>query len=157
MERQRWFRGLMDQWLPKCPPIKRLAFTASLLQPATGRRASYELLDSYLRCVDIDPESSEFLYRINRRRDSAIGVPGLVINRLSTWLGAKFVVLTGLVEAGIPEQPLRQQETSYCALELDINTAPDFPRLLPQGDLIRIFGELVESAVEIATRGDMRQ
>jgi hypothetical protein len=76
----------MDQWLQHCPPINRLAFTGSLLQPVDNHPAGYEILNRYMRWVEIDPQSSEFLYRINRRANST-AVQGLDLNRLSTWHG----------------------------------------------------------------------
>jgi len=156
MQWKDWFRGLMERWLLHCPPIHRLAFTASLLQPVPNHQAGYEMLNRYLRWVDIDPQSSEFLYRINRRRPSGTGIPGLTLNRLSTWVVAKFAVLVGVVVGGHPEQQFQPTESFACAVELDINTTPDFQGLLPQDDLIRIFTELVEAGVDIARHGDVR-
>jgi hypothetical protein len=156
LERKDWFRALMEQWLPRCPSIHRLAFTASLLQPVENHQAGYAMLDRYLRWVDIDPQSSEILYRINRRRDSGTGIPGLTLNRLSTWVVAKFAVLIRVIEGGHPEQQIQPTENFSCAVELDINTAPDFRGPLPHADLPRIFAELVEAGLEIAARGDAR-
>jgi hypothetical protein len=113
------------------------------------------MLDRYLRWVEIDPQSSEFLYRINRRATSTV-IQGMSINRLSTWLMGKFAVLVRIVDGGHPEQQIQPTETFACAVELDINTAPEFQGPLPHADLPRIFGELVASGVEIATRGDAR-
>lgn len=156
VQRKNWFRDLMERWLPRCPPIHRLAFTASLLQPTSNHQTGYELLNRYLRWVDIDPQSSEFLYRINRRRPSGTGIPNLMLNRLSTWVVAKFGVLVAAVGGGHPEQQFRPTENYACAVELDINTTPDFTGLLPQDNLIRIFTELVEAGVDIAQNGDAR-
>jgi hypothetical protein len=155
MEKQAWFRGLMEQWLQHCPPIHRLAFTASLLQSVPDHQAGYRMLDRYLRWVDLDPQSSEFLYRINRRANSTV-VQGMGINRLSTWLVGKFAVVVRIVAGGHPEQQVQPTETFACAVELDINTAPEFQGPLPHADLPRIFAELVAAGVEIARRGDPR-
>jgi hypothetical protein len=155
MEKQAWFRGLMERWLPHCPPIHRLAFTASLLQSVPDHQDGYRMLDRYLRWVEIDPQSSEFLYRINRRANSGV-VQGMSINRLSTWLVGKFAVLVRIVEGGHPEQQIEPTEKFACAVELDINTAPEFTGPLPHADLPCIFAELVAAGVEIATRGDAR-
>lgn len=155
IEKQAWFRGLMEQWLPHCPPIHRLAFTASLLQPVPDHPAGYRMLDRYLRWVEIDPQSSEFLYRINRRAESAV-VQGMGINRLSTWLVGKFAVSVRIITGGHPEQQIKPTETFACAVELDINTVPEFAGPLPHADLPRIFAELVTVGVEIAARGDER-
>lgn len=156
MERKDWFLDLMGRWLPHCPPIHRLAFAASLLQPVTDREAGYRMLDRYLRWVEIDPQSSELLYRINRPRVSGTGIRGLILNRLSTWVVAKFGVVMQVIQGGHPEQQFQPAENFACAVELDINTTPDFQGLLPPTDLVRIFAELIEAGVEIARRGDAR-
>jgi hypothetical protein len=155
-ERKDWFRGLMERWLPHCPPINRLAFAGTLLQPVDDHPAGYRMLDRYLRWLEIDPHSSDLVYRINRPRPSTTGVAGLRINRLSTWTVAKFTVVMRVLEGAHPEQQLFPGEKFACALELDINTTPDFQGLLPSNDLTRVFAELVESGIEIATRGDAR-
>ncbi len=158
-ERQGWFRGLMEQWLPHCPPINRLAFTASLLHPVDDHPSGYQLLDRYLRWVEIDPQSSEFLYRINRRMPTATGIQGLVINRLSTWAVGKFTVLAQAimgVDQPQADQQLLRGERFACVVELDVNTIPDFAGPLPQQDLPRIFAELVDAGVQLATHGDAR-
>jgi hypothetical protein len=155
MEKQAWLRDLMEQWLPHCPPIQRLAFTASLLQPVPDQPAGHRMLDRYLRWLEIDPQCSDLLYRINRRANSAV-VHGMSINRLSTWLVGKFGVFARVVQGGRPEQQVELTEKFACAVELDINTAPEFRGPLPPADLSRIFAELVNAGVEIAARGDAR-
>lgn len=156
LERKDWFRALMERWLPHCPAIHRLAFTASLLQPVEDHQAGYRLLDRYLRWVDVDPQSSEILYRINRRREARTAIPGLTLNRLSTWVVAKFGVLIRVVEGRRPEQEIQPADSFSCAVELDINTAPDFRGPLPHEDLPRLFAELIDAGLDIATRGDAR-
>ena len=157
VDRQAWFRDLMDQWLQHCPPINRLAFTASLMQPVENQKAGHEMLDRYLRWVDIDPQSSEFLYRINRRANSAV-VQGLDLNRLSTWVVAKFAVFDPTKDAGGQPQGRDSMwdEWIACAVELDINTAPEFQKELPRANLAAIFGELIDAGLHLATHGDAR-
>lgn len=156
-----WFRNHMHRWLTMSPPIRRLAFAAVLVQPVENREAGYAMLDRYLRSVDIDPQSTDFLYRINRRVRSRTDVPELHVNRLTTWSVGRFAVvvrgqLTGLAdqEAG---QQIARSETHACVLEFDINTVPEpAGRVLPREALPRVFDELVELGVDIATRGDIR-
>lgn len=159
MEKKDWFRNLMRRWLQTSPPIKRLAFSGVLLQPVESREAGYALLDRYLRWVDIDPQSSDLLYRINRPV-AASSVAGLRANRLITWSVAEFVVVVRAQLAASGQE--NQQQTArarahHCVLELDINTVPGSPdRELPHDALPRIFDELVNFGVDIATRGDVR-
>lgn len=82
------FSQLMLRWfaLGTCPPVRRLAFGAILLQPVEDRQTGYRQISAYLPSVRLDPEgSSDFSYQINRPRDSTSGISGLRINRLSKW------------------------------------------------------------------------
>jgi len=160
-ERRRWFVPLMQRWLATSPPLSRLGFVATLHQPVDNRHEGYRRLDRYLRHVEVDPENSDsFLYRINRRRVSG-AVPGLAINRLTTWAAMKLVSARGLftIGSGAPVQTQQEQaEWNSCFLELDINTAPDFSGgALPPDRLALLLAELADMGEEIATRGDVRQ
>ena len=87
-ERRDWFKNLMTPWLAAdCPPITRLGFACHLVQFAEERKACYGLLGKCLPTVKLnyDDDWGDFSYRINRRKASTSGVPGLKINRLSTW------------------------------------------------------------------------
>jgi hypothetical protein len=136
-----------------------VAFAGVLLQPVTTREAGYELLDRYLRCLDVDPQSSDLLYRINRRVPSRTGLAELQLNRLTTWSVGRFGVVVGtqlLGEAGQPGAGQVERVDRYaCVLELDINTVPEpRDRTLPSEGLSAIFNELLELGTEIAARGD---
>lgn len=158
MERQAWFCGLMERWLPNCPPLVRLAFNASLWHAVSDHQSGYRMLNRYLRCVEVDPGSSDFLYRINRARPSATTIQGLIVNRLSTWTVAKFAVALHAVSGGdvpqIERQPFQDSQRFFCAVELDINTNPNFQGPLPPQELASLFAELVSAGVQIATHGD---
>jgi hypothetical protein len=156
-----WFRNLLQRWFALSPPVRRLAFAGVVLQPVATRDEGYGLLDRYLRWLDVDPQSSDLLYRINRRVPSRTGVPDLGINRLMTWSVGRFEVLLRtqlLGEAGQPEAgQVERTERHACVLELDINTVPEpRDRILPQDALPAIFDELLELGTEIAARGDQR-
>ncbi|MFL5240529.1 MAG: hypothetical protein ACJ8FY_00315 [Gemmataceae bacterium] len=154
LERQLEFITAINRWLGTCPPIKRLAFGSLLLQPVLDHAEGYRLLDRYLRCVDVDPESSDFMYRLNRRRRSEIGIFGPPVNRLSTWAVARIsTVAIGAVPGGTH---MVQGETFACSLELDISTPAEFDGELPHDELPRVLTELAEFGVDIATDGDRR-
>lgn len=151
------FLRLMFKWfdLETCPPLRRLAFGATLYQPVDDRKAGYHQISAYLPYVKLDPEgSSDFTYQINRPRDSTSGISGLTINRLSKWS-------VGTVQA--MQFSLRGTSASYslggeysaCRLELDVNTKPDFQGDLTREQLPKVFKELVDLGVEIATQGDI--
>lgn len=145
----RWFT------VETCPPIQRLAFGTTLIQPVQNRPEGYRQIALYLPAIKLDAEgSSDFHYRINRRRPSKTEGQNLVINRLSTWSvmawgRAFFSVGAGRASAA--------SQTSGFALrlELDINTAQDFQGQLSKEQLPGIFEELVEMGKEIAQEGDI--
>jgi hypothetical protein len=147
------FRSITDRWLKEmCPSIARMAFGAVLLQPVVSHEKGYELLQSYLPGVKIDPqESSDFLYQINRPRFSKSGIPNLRMNRLSKWavVGTQALLIT----AG--KSVVKNMDVLATRLELDINTPQSFEGELSSDKLSTLFGELVELGGEIALRGDI--
>ena len=92
-DRRDWMIGLMSQWLEDSPPIKRLAFAGKLLQFVDSRDEAYRRMNGYLPGVEVDPDTTDFMYRVNRPRDSQTGIAGLRINRLCTWSAVKFNLL----------------------------------------------------------------
>lgn len=157
VDRRDWFRELMGAWLGKAPPLKRLAFAGRVEQPVASHVEGYELLNRYLRCVDVDPKSSDFLYRVNRRRSSRTGTPDLEINRLCTWGVRKQTLRVNASSLAMEPPQVAQSEFYSTIAEFDINTVPELPGgRLPSGEgLIAILHELVEFATEIATVGDI--
>ncbi len=150
-EKVDWFVELVNPWLAdSCPPLMRLAFHGKLLQAAATQREGYKILSRFLPKVDLEPNPNDFLLQINRRTNSTV-VDGLGLNRVSTWskLNVAFAVQPGT--------PFKWPEACYGALELDVNTAPEFPGPLPSRLLPRLFRELASLAVEIAERGDVAE
>lgn len=151
------FLRLMFHWfeIETCPLVQRLAFGAILLQPVEDRQAGYRLVSTYLPSVQLDAEgSSDFLYQINRPRNSDSGITALRVNRLSKWsVAARRRAEFSLGPGGVGYFP--GQEHFACCLELDINTVADFQGELHREQLPRIFEELVELGKEIAAEGDI--
>jgi hypothetical protein len=142
--------------------MKRLAFAGNLLQFVGSRTEAYNRLNRYLHGVqvDVDGDTTDFVYRVNRRRDSRTGIAGLRINRLCTWLATKLSFGMDAVSQGTGETqnvPIRLEQDA-CVLDVDINTVPDFPAPeLPHGSLLQIYTELVDIGLEAAELGDRRQ
>jgi hypothetical protein len=153
--RRDWFRDLMQQWLPTVPPLRRIAFSGRLEQGVSNHAEGYRRLDQYLRCVDLNPDSSDFIYRINRPRPSGTNTPDLVINRLSTWVLRKLTLKTNASSPAMEPPQVARLELYASSVEFDINTVPGYSgEALPQTALPDIFSELVDCATEIATHGD---
>lgn len=147
------FVPLMRRWLKDmCPRINRVAFGASIFQPVQDQKAGYETLGKYLPAVKIDPiGSSDFLYRINRPRQLKTGIPGLKINRLTSW---SVIRLESHLVA--PQRVFVQDlNLRACYVELDISTAQDHEGELPGDKLTSILDELLSESKEIATEGEI--
>ena len=151
------FEAVVDRWMPMCPPATRIAFGAVALIPQAGHDEGYATLARYLRnSVQVDPRSSDFLYRINRRRPSR-SVDGLVINRLSTWNVSKVITVGNILasrQTGTTEAQL-VNESYACRVELDVNTAPTFDGVFDPLAARRVFQELKELGLEILEHGDV--
>lgn len=148
------FGGLMARWLENCPALIRLAFGAIGHQPVRDRVEAYTLLARYLPAIEMDIEHSEdFLYQINRPRESAI-VTELKINRLSKWTAALFVGLRLDVSKAVIQQRLAGGQTS-CRMEFDISTDAARTKEFPRVQLPALFEELKNLALELATKGDV--
>ena len=153
-----WFVGLMARWLAgQHPPIKRLALNGKLVQYAASHESAYRKLSGYIPTVKLSPTSSDLIYRINRPRPSTSGVRGLRMNRLITWTVLKMLLQAqGITPTGevMPTQTTAG-EVFAVAAELDINTAWEFPGLLPSRKLPLLLRECAQLAAEVAGRGDV--
>ncbi len=153
-EALRVFRNFVLRWLETAPQLDRLAFGAVLNRPVASRIEGYHTIAPYLSRVQLDAErSSDFLYQINRPRESRLGVPRLNLNRLSKWsVAVRMLTQIGLVPVTAPQMvgTLRYA----CRLEMDINTVVGFGEL-PSASLPMIFQELLDLGLEIAVRGDI--
>jgi hypothetical protein len=152
------FTRLANRWLtsPLCPqPTVRLAFGLVVDLPVVDWQAGYRRLADYLP-FDPDPTtSSDFRYQINRQRDS-VSVPGTRIHRLMQWsVGLLLRQRLQLIETTLTATPEQDQVRCGCRLELDINTAPQTGKTIPQDRLSPLFGEMVGLAEEIIREGDI--
>ena len=144
------FQDVALRWLrlDNRPPLRRLAFGTTLLNPVADRQTGYEILNHYLPDVQVDLSSHDFLYQINRRRPSTV-VDNLLLNRLSKWHTQR---VQGLV-IGADGTLIRQPDTFACRLELDINSVPS-GETLPSEHLPHLFTELVTLASDLTRDGD---
>lgn len=149
------FRPLMLRWLDEmCPPIQRLAFGAIVTQPVGSHQEGYRQLSAYIPSVKLETEgSSDFLYQINRPRNTKTGISDLEINRLCKWsvIKARALFMTS------PPSKVVIQDLNLlaCRLEMDINTSQEYSSDLPPKQLSQIFQELTDFSKEIAANGDI--
>lgn len=150
------FLEIMIRWFKISPPLRRLAFGTVLVSPVNDRESGYELLGKYLPNVKLDPiGASDFLYQINRPRNSLSQISDLLINRLTRWSVLKRGVVGFDILLNSPTNIFPSSESLACRLELDINTSADYKGDLATEKLTTIFDELVFLTKEIAINGDI--
>ena len=153
------FAQVTNRWLSldSCPEIERIAFGAVLFASVDSRESGYRQLAAYLPGVDIDPEhSSDFLYQINRPRESTTEISNLTINRLTKWsvaliFGGGFLV--GPTQISYRETP---QKHIACRVEFDMSTNVGRQEPLPRDGIPSILSEFMDGAKEIVIEGDIR-
>lgn len=148
------FLDAVEKWLPKAPLIKRVAFSGTLLYPAATHDDGYLLLNRFLETVDVDPQSSDFVYRVNRKTSSKLGAEGLLVNQLMTWAAQKMAAKV-VVQTETPEQAV-VSEHYFALLELDVNTDHARTAALQPSDLPALCRELVAHATTRTVKGDTR-
>jgi hypothetical protein len=140
------FKSSMIKWMGKCDALKRIAFGATIFFPVDSHESAYKFLDKCIESVKLDPETSEFLYQINRRRPSKTLGEKLMINRLSKWRAIKF---------NLKINDLEVEESFACSIELDINNVPNEQIIIEKKFLTDLFVELIDLGTEIAVEGDI--
>ncbi len=148
------FVTLIQRWLPSCPDASRLALGGVLFQPQADRNVAYVQLQKYLPAVRLDPRTSEFLYQINRPRNTQTGIPQLRINRLTKWSVMLLQSLLIAAGEGSPTVTGTHREVA-CRLEVDLNSSAEFVGPLPPDRLVPLLNELATWAKEIAISGDV--
>lgn len=153
------FREILTGWLRGAPPYARIALGGVFVIPVENKEAGYKTIQEYLPSVKIDPEnSSDFLYQINRPRQSLVLARPCRINRLSKWSVMQvhpFQVLLSF--SPIAASPMQVTGPGFSAVrvELDINTAAENADLIPIDASEPLLGELVSFTQEILQRGDV--
>jgi hypothetical protein len=117
-----------------------------------SRRDAYLQLPQYVP-VEVDPESSDFLYQINLPKiPTSTGVPNIQLNRLTKWsVFIKRPIAMALSELGFVAQT---SGTGIAGLrvELDLNTtASEVP--LPREQFLPLVRELVSIGIDLPQTG----
>lgn len=139
--------GLAEKLAQK--PVQRLAIGMTVLGEAfQDRKAGYEAIGGYLPHLTLDPDSSDFFFRINRPRKSEF-LP-TYINRLSDWsvtmrLAASVSHAVGQVSTHTEYRP---------RIQLDVNTAADYAGPIEQH--AEVLNELMKLALQVTTEGDVK-
>lgn len=120
IEQSKLFFEALQGWLTDtCPPSKRIAFGAVLINELPDKKTGYQMLQSFLPIIKFDLDNwSEFFFQVNKKAISET-VDGLEINKLSKWNALR---LTRVIFEPTNAAPI---EFHACRLELDINTSAE--------------------------------
>lgn len=133
------------------PSTQRVALGLILISDVSDRQIGYRELANFIDGVPESTDAVDFLYQVNRPRDSRAGIEGLYINRLSKWSVAEYrVVIFAPAAASVATGALRY----HLRLELDINTMAEFEGLIPQQKVDKVIDDLFEGAHEICEQGN---
>jgi len=150
------FTDIVGTWLDGLPfPLTRLALGSILLLPVENQQQGYSILSGFLP-FSLDPNSADFLYRINRPVPSRSLEDGTVINRLSSWSVLQTQLVGFSVSLGMTQpEPLSSQPLSSfaCRLESDINTQASRTTPLPSDKYAALLAELSELTLCLAEQG----
>jgi hypothetical protein len=150
------FVGTTITWLEsRQNRFNRVAFGATLLKQVATVEAGYAELSPLLTSLTVDPaRMRDLLYRVNWPRESGV-ITGLTINRLTTWalvaLARKLLSMTG-ADLTVAQQ---QDLLHAVRLEVDHNTPADHSEHFDPSQIIAIYRELVDLAVENASKGEL--
>jgi hypothetical protein len=153
------FHRTMNNWLnsDNHPAIMRIALGWILYMPVPSKEEGYRFLSSYVHEVNIDPvNTSDFLFQINKPRNSSSGVQGLKINRLTKWSVQRSIFTVFQFTPGSSPSQMVADTQFACRLELDINTSPDFSQPLPNDRLPSLLEEFINNGIEIIQKGDIQ-
>ena len=147
------FRGITHKVLDRVGSCQRLALGTEMVQPAHTALAAYEILVEHMRSATFRIEGgSEFVYQMNRPRDSKV-LPGLLINRLARWNASSWQPVT--VELTGPIHAFGGQPRVGAVITTDVNTDGERTTPLPGEKVREVFDELRELTVEIRDKGDI--
>ncbi|HUS59174.1 MAG TPA: hypothetical protein VM141_11020 [Planctomycetota bacterium] len=158
-EAAREFTELMHPWLSRTdiPDLNRMAFGAVLVQHVPDRETGYRKMAEFLKqSVNVDVESSDLTYTINRPRPSGCGIGDMQVNRLSKWLVAARRRITAM-QTPKEIKPVSIGATYFdLCLDLDINSSAEFQSVIPVDKREALLREFVHLAEEIASKGDIK-
>lgn len=141
---------IIRAWMSARPVFTRLALGVILDQQVADRAAGYALLQEYLPKVDLDPASSDFIYQINRPKESKT-LSGYRINRLSKWAALQ----ASFVEVAVDPAQLQRKDMSVIRLDMDVNSYFDANIPIPADRVLPLMEELAANARGLAEKGDV--
>ena len=147
-------RRALDISLRSVRQVHRLAFGVLLEQRVTSQADGMSKLSKYLPHLNLEGQGgSDFIYQINRRRQSSV-VLHASVNRVARWSLEQFV--GGEVRITPTQVPQLQQfgKGFVDRLLLDINTNPENNAIAP-ARMPGLLVEFIDLAHKVASEGDV--
>ena len=149
------FLSLLSKWSPTSPAVKRLAIGGALFKPVNDWTEGHSVIRGQLSDLALNLDGvRDFGVTINRSRLSEAGVAELTINRMLRWSAAPFTVFAFTVVDGRAVAKPQGGPQLQARVELDINTAGDFPGEIPTDKIHPVLSELAAMAVKVPSEGD---
>jgi len=147
----------VEKWVKtECPPIYRMGFAARVAYEQDSRESAYECIGKLLSpYVIIDPQSTDMMYRINRKRPLRMGTEQVTINRLATWTCVGLHISLRTSVGHTESMTIKKSSPMSCFVELDINTDAQRTTPLAQSSVFDALREFTAMAIEIASKGDI--
>ncbi|WP_431014533.1 hypothetical protein [Bradyrhizobium pachyrhizi] len=134
-------------------PVNRMAFAPVLLNRCANRLEAYRRLASIVKSLKQPPENlRDVLFRINWPQRSTTD-NGLLLNRLTTFSVLQIQLQVVVSDGGA--RPVVTDPTYVLRLELDLNTDPQHVAPFDVSDLVPIYRELSNLALQNAEEGEV--
>ena len=141
--------------LGEIPPANRIAYGLVLSCQVQDESTGLDILSKLLTRVNLSKASHDFLYRLNIPVESK-SIPGLLINRLATWLVGQVQILqVELKEDGSQVQSNLIENPPFATrLEMDLSTDAKKQLNCSPSDFEKLLHELSGISSDIATHGE---
>lgn len=151
------FDGLLKPWLqvPLQFGVRRVAFGLVAVLPVIDRLAAYDQLQNLVPSVTFDAKNTrEVLYRVNRPKTSRVLLRS-ELNRITTWnsISVRSSLFT-ISESGV-ELSGHSDDEHFVRCECDNSTSGETTPLLENSQLLPIYDELRDMAVENVQHGEL--
>lgn len=150
----RSFVSATSEWLGQISrPVNRLAFGIVLISKQESKRSASQKIINILQSIQKDRDYDDLMFRVNWPTTSKYE-NGILLNRITNW--ASLNIQMQLVTAGHQAFVAEAAPITIIRLECDNSTAPDRSRAIDRSNLVPIYRELVDLAVENIEKGEIR-
>lgn len=141
--------------LEELPPAVRIAYGLVLSCRVQNESAGLDLLSKFLTRVKLSKASRDLLYRVNVPVESK-SIPGVVLNRLTTWLVGQIQILQVEIKADGSQVQSNLIETPPFStrLEMDLSTDAQEQLNCSSVDIEKLLHELSGISLDIAAHGE---